>query len=213
MNIFERNPVESIKDIVFDSTAVRHRIESIAYVKKPNPTLFYGAAGVGKTSLCNVIAEELVGPGHKPDIKTINVPLFSSKAALCDQILSHNGFGIVSGIGKSIIILEELDGADLKAQLALKVLVEEQAKHKLFFATTNDLSLIIQPIRSRFDKILIKQADARHWLRRAQSILRNEGVNVPDKNCLKLLQDFGQGADGREIMHLLDRFAQHVLAP
>lgn len=212
MDIFERNPVMTIDDVVFEAATLRLAVEKLMEPRGAKRTLFYGEAGTGKTTLCNIIAEHLVGEGHVPDIKIINVSRHCSKSALCDEIEQFRGFGALNSLGKAVVILEELDGAEPRAQLALKVLLEEQSEHKLFLATTNSLDGIIEPVRDRFKKVHIARPQPTKWITRAQSILQNEGVKITDEVCLQLLEDHAAGASGRAIMNLLDDFAQRVKA-
>lgn len=210
MNIFDRNPLMTHNDVVYESPELKQRVANLFGPVEPRPTLFWGKAGTGKTTLCNLLAAHLVGPGHASNIKMINVPLYPTKAALCDQIMNFRGFGKFNKLGKAIVVLEELDGAEPKAQLALKVLLEDQSEHQFFLATTNSLSNINEHLADRFTKLHMKRSEPIQWIRRAQSVLQNEGVQITDEICLKLLEGHAHGESGRVVMGLLDEYAQLV---
>lgn len=212
MDIFERNPVMTIDDVAFENTNVQRHFVGLTKLSGAKRTLFWGEPGTGKTTLCDIMARQLVGDGYASDFKSINVSRHRTMAAICDEIESFSGFGALNPLGKAVVVLEELDGAEPKAQLALKVLIEEQAKDKLFLATTNNLTQIDEALRDRFTKMHIARPQPSQWISRAQSVLQNEGVKITDDVCLQLLEDHAPGASGRAIMNLLDDFAQRVKA-
>ena len=213
MGIIERNPIVSFSDIVTENTQVERRIRRLMTKGGAMPTLFYGGAGTGKSSLCQVIANELVGKGYEPDVEVINVSEFPTRAALCKKIRGIGGFALSNNLGKTVVILEELDGAGKPSQNALKAVMDKESVDKLFLATTNNLPDIIVPIRSRFLRIKINQSPPNRWLSRALAVLRNEGVVISKQDCLKLLKAHAKGEDGREIMRELDDYAHSYNTP
>jgi len=206
MNIMEKHPIKSLNDIVFADANLKTRLQHVLATKQANPMLLYGEAGTGKSSICKVMAEGLVGLDHLPSINVINVSRISTRAKLIAEIEATTGFGVLNDFGKSIAVLEELDGATADTQKALKLTLEELAPNIHFFATTNCVSGIITPVRDRFEEIHVAPPNARLWLDRAQHVLRAEGIELTDDTCEELLVNHASNLTGRKMMYFLDNF-------
>ena len=209
MGIMNRNPILTLSDIVTENDETLNEIRRLMTVKGTEAALFYGGAGTGKSSLCKVIANELVGKGYEPDVEVINVSRHATRARLCDKIDGIGGFSSSNKLGKTVVILEELDGADRSTQNALKAVMDYPCLDKLFLATTNNLTDIIDPIRERFLEIPINQSTPDRWVSRALAVLKNEGVVINKKACQDFLDAHARNNSGRRIMRQLDKYAQN----
>lgn len=207
MTIFLRNTPKDFSELVFADTHVAQWLTRNMSVQSPPNVLLYGPAGTGKSATCRVIAHNLLGPDYCDDLKIINVSRITTKAALCDKIDNYNGFSLFSPLGKRIILLEELDGADVSAQLALKVVIEENEEHTLFLATTNALVGIIAPLTNRFKRLHFAIPTPEQWVGRVRTILRNEGIEMSEEGIYDLLTSQCDSTNARDVLRLLQDFA------
>lgn len=207
MDIFDRNPVEKLEDVVFSDHATQQTVMAKATINTASNMLFYGPEGTGKTTLCHLIGKQLVGKGYETDVFSINVSGCSSKSALCAAIVNKCGFGPMNHLGKIVIILEELDGANTRVQKALKDIFTKLNSSVLFLATTNDIQDIINPIVDRFLSVEIDVSPPNMWRERAVQVLLNEGVKLSLDQAEQLLIIEANGLSGRQIMHKLEAFA------
>lgn len=211
MDIFDRNPVQHLNEVVFADIYTKQLVLGKANPQNADNMLFYGPAGTGKSTLCRLIGRHLVGDGYGPDVFTINVSLHSSKTALCNAITTKTGFGGLNNLGKIVIILEELDGADKNAQKALKEVISQLSPNVLFLAASNNIEDIIEPVVDRFIPIKIDTAPPNMWCARAVQVLHNEGVEMLPEKVEVLLKSKANNISGRKIMRELDAFAQKVI--
>lgn len=139
----------------FRPTTVKHIILP-AKVKKfvnnivtsgvlPNLILYYPKPGNGKTSLARAICNDL----GLQTVLHINASLSANIDLLRTDITD---FASVWSIDRKVkvVILEEMENATLAFQNALKDFSETYSEGCRFIMTTNNISKIIEPLRSRF---------------------------------------------------------------
>jgi replication factor C small subunit len=120
-------------------------LEKLIKKKDTGHLIFQGEAGNGKTATAKAIIK-LLAP-------TNNIQINGSKDNSVDFIkdMSVKGMGasLFGEEGKRIIFIDEADGLTEKAQMLLRVPMEEQAHLCNIIMCFNDASKIIKPIKSR----------------------------------------------------------------
>jgi DNA polymerase III delta prime subunit len=163
--------------------------------------LLSGSAGVGKSSVCNLLIKEIdcdfkyINASNESGIDTVRTTII--------QFCSSVGFAPLK-----ILFLDEFGTFSVLAQSALKAAIEQYAKHTRFFFTTNTIEQVIEPIRSRCQEYNVSPPSKEEVYDRCKHILKVEKVEYdelelvhtidfayPDiRKCIQLLQQ--QTIDG-----------------
>jgi len=210
MTFEKRNRPKTLADLVFADPAVEQAILDRSQPDTVDNLLLWGPGGTGKSATCQVLAETLVGPNYLSDINTINVSRYSSKTALCEAIEKKGGFATFNGLGRIVFILEELDGADLAAQNALKGVMDDYTTAALFLATTNNIGGVIVPIRTRFLELQMGHPSPERWAARGTAILSDEGVKSTVQMTAHMLRMKAPTGIARDVIRVLHDFAERV---
>ena len=124
---------------------IQSKLEKLIKKKDTGHLIFQGEAGNGKTATAKAIIK-LLAP-------TNNIQINGSKDNSVDYIkdMSVKGMGVslYGDEGKRIIFIDEADGLTEKAQMLLRVPMEEQSHLCNIIMCFNDASKIIKPIKSR----------------------------------------------------------------
>src|SRR5690554_6498157 len=213
MTFEDRNRPKSLSDLVFKDPTVQQAVYRCAQLDLSRNMLFYGPGGSGKSAACRMLAMSLTG-GDPACIYTINVSFHSAKGALSNAITKQSLANTWNPLGRGVIILEELDGADAAAQRALKGIMDDQAKFTLFLATTNELLGVSKPIRDRFEIHHVDRPGPLEWASRAQQILASESQTASLGMVQNLLlQKAPAGTSMRDVMRVLqDQVAATIAA-
>jgi DNA polymerase III delta prime subunit len=155
--------------------------------------LLAGTAGLGKTSTATVLAKELGA-----DFMFINASLDNSIDVVRSKVQQ---FAMTSSFadGKKIVLLDEVDRM-MAGQEALKAMMELTESNCRFIFTTNNISKIIDPLKSRTRMIDFSFSESDNqevilqYFKRCQFILTNEKIEF-DKKVLaefikKIFPDF-----------------------
>lgn len=140
----EKYRPKTLDDMVLDKS-IKHLIKTCIEQKTLFNLLFAGKQGIGKSSLADVIINELkcdnnslyINCGYERGIDDIKYRLKD----FCDSP------GIEDGI--KLVILDEVDCLTHVALNSLKSLLEENLDDTRFVLTCNHLNKIIEPIQSR----------------------------------------------------------------
>jgi len=154
----------------------------------PMHLIFYGEAGIGKTSTAIALAEQLA----KHSYNIINASKDNS-----DNYINNFVAKLMSGIslygGKRIIILDESDRLTENAQTSLRRPLEEFGHLCSVIFTYNYNNNIIQPLKSRcfeFD-FNIKQDEKDEFYkilkRRLRTIIKKEKINISTKELNEII--------------------------
>ena len=200
----EKYRPKTVKDLILPES-VKIYFEKIVSEKEIPNILLAGRAGLGKTSIamamCNVLeADKLyINASIENSIDTVRykVQQFAMTSSFSD--------------GKKIVILDELDRMQA-GQDALKALIEQTESNCRFIIITNNLSKIIEPIKSRTHYIDFNwpKKDQKelmvNYFKRICWILDEEKINYNKKVLAEYVQKMYP--DFRKTLNELQKFVQ-----
>jgi len=139
--------------------------------------LFYGPAGVGKTTLAKVIINELKAP---------YIEINSSDERGIDVIRNRvKDFAKTTSVNAKIkiVLLDEADGLTADSQDALRRIMEKYSNITRFILTCNNIAKIIPPLKSRCKGGMFefKPIEKEAVKKRVMEILGKEGVTITDE--------------------------------
>ena len=162
---------KSLDDMVLTEELKNH-LKNLLKSKSKFCALFAGSAGIGKSTLANIIAKEL-------DASVLFIPCGIEGNVATAQGKIKNFCESLSMEGKQkIVILDELDSAsgtqDNSMQKVLRNIISE-SQDTMFIGTCNYVEKVIDPIRSRLGVINLKFS-ARDLFSRLQFILKRKNI-------------------------------------
>jgi len=201
----ERYRPQTIKDCIL-TKSLESTFQEMVKKQETQNLLFYGTAGVGKTTVAKALCSEtgsdwiMINCSEDGNIDTLRTKIrqFASTVSLTEA--------------KKVVILDEFDYSNANSiQPALRGAIEEFANNCRFILTCNYKSKIIEPIHSRCTGVDFaiprteKPEVAKRLLRRLEFILKSEQVQY-DKAILSqlVLKHF---PDFRRIINELQRYS------
>jgi len=171
----EKYRPKTLDEIILDNKT-REFVKNCLQKKTIPHLLLYGKQGMGKTSLAKIIVKEL-----GCDYLYINASDTRGIDTVRDEI--KNFLQLMPSNGSiQIVILDEFDGFTADAMRALRNMLEEYSETNRFIFTCNDISRVIEPIRSRVQEINVYNPPIKNCLERCINILKNEKIEINDKN-------------------------------
>lgn len=110
--------------------------------------LFYGNAGVGKTTLALVIVRSLFGEDWKSNFLELNASDERGIGTIREKVKEFAKVKPLNA-GFKVIFLDEADHLTQDAQASLRRIMEVYAKTTRFILSCNYLAKIIEPVKSR----------------------------------------------------------------
>lgn len=170
---------QNLDSIVGNQDTIKILKEYIEKKNVPN-LLFYGKAGIGKTSTILALCRELYGDSFKDNVLELNAS-------------NDRGINIVRNIIKSIartsvnngnvsfkmIILDEADFMTKEAMFALRMIMELYSSVSRFCLICNYVHKIIDPIVSRCAKFHFKNLSNLDMQNKLKFISDAENLNTP----------------------------------
>ncbi len=168
--------------------------------------LLSGTAGLGKSSLCYALANEL-----DCDLLFINASLETGIDVLRSKVTQ---FASTSSFrdGKKLVVLDEFDRISAAGMDATKGIVELTESNCRFIFTTNNISKIIDPIKSRTQLIDFSFVQSQQkeiilqYFKRCQFILDTEKIKYDKKVLAEFVQKLYP--DFRKITNELQKAAK-----
>jgi replication factor C small subunit len=170
----------------FEDLILGDKDKILSYLKTPETLpsfIFYSPSpGTGKTTTAKLIAESInsdflkLNASDERGIDTIR-----DKIKMFCTTLSTNGI-------KRCIFLDEAEGLTKPAQDSLKSIIEEYSGNCFFIFTTNDISRIIEPIRSRCVLIHFERPNKEDILARVLHIVGQEGIEAHPDEIEKVIE-------------------------
>ena len=178
----EKYRPKHINDYVFPSGNIKDKINKIIETKNiDSHLLFYGGPGCGKSSLINVILNEL-------GIEDYIVINGSDKTGVDDtrRVIEYASVPSVTSDYK-VVVFEEFERLSQQAQDSLKYVLEKFSGWCRFIFTTNNVNKVTQPIISRCQVFAFNHLDMESFVNKVINILRNENVKFIDEDVVNYI--------------------------
>lgn len=196
-----------INDVVFNNAYYAQQMKLIFQGFRTRHLFLSGTNGNGKTTLANLIANELTA--HCPYL-LLNDPIETvmSQADLFTYFMlvrnAASMFGARSN-DRIVIVLNELDKYTGSLD-KLWTVMDRMKNDLLVIITTNNPMKFENAIRSRCEKFNFTRIKPDEFLGRAQYILQQENLILPDADVLHYLKTMTvTTSDVRDYMSVLDQ--------
>jgi replication factor C small subunit len=201
----EKYRPQTLADMILPKKETEYFAQIVSSGEIPN-MLFGGSAGRGKTSVAVSLLND-VGA----DRLFINASLQNNMDTLRYTI---NSYAMTSSMTDSqkVVFLDEADRLKPEVQDGLKGLIEQTQANCRFIFTTNNISKIIEPIKSRcqFVDFNFSQSDTQElmitYFKRMCWILENEGVEFEKKALAEFVKL--KYPDFRKILNELQKYVK-----
>lgn len=196
---------KSIEEFVFANDKVKQKVEHYVRGGAVRPVILYGTHGTGKSLLSNLIPKAI--DGDDVQVNQIYAEELNSNKEVRSQFVRSSHFdSLFQPVGQSrnYNIIDEANDV-IKAKGALRESLDAMNGRDLTIFTTNAYGNLDLGIRSRCEAIEVPPLPAERFLSRAQEILCNEGVMLPDDVVLRVLESVYEAhKDNREYYKALD---------
>lgn len=197
----EKYRPKTVNDYVWKDEFTKQKIMEYLNEGTLPHLLFAGKPGTGKTSITNVILNELKIP--KGDILWIYASRESNIESIRSRIGNFVNTWALGPSGIKYVVLDELDSVSIAAQKMLRTDMERYISSVRFIATCNYIDRIEPALRSRFTEFVFKAISLNEFTVKAAEILLNEGIPCD----LETLQTFISASypDMRKCINLLSQ--------
>ena len=201
-NLFvEKYRPRKLEDIVL-TPEERLYFESLKSKEEIPNLLFAGNPGTGKTTLSKIIANDILDCQYL----YINASDENGIDTIRSKVIGFASTKSIDGRLK-LVLFDECDALTLDSQKALRNVIEEYSENTRFIFTCNYLFKIIPALQSRC-QIFNLTPPLDGVLNRVVSILKNEGITVPDTEKQKLVELVRSGyPDLRRIINDIQKFS------
>jgi len=175
-----------VEDYVFNDTKQEEDVRGwISSKIIPGNLLLYGPAGCGKTSLAELLINNLIE-------KDTNIKIIKSRSVSeIDTLYTWLQRKSAKPDIKKIIYIEEFDRLSITAMNQLKdTLLEKFQEYASFIVCTNYINKIPHPILTRFTyKYELKSLNMEGTLSRVSKILNNENISFNLEDLSKFIEE------------------------
>lgn len=201
MGVANKYAPQSLDDVIYSSKALEARIKAYRRGIIDGHMILQGPNGTGKSTIARLLPHDIVNGSATIEDKDYD-DLLNQKdlKGYLKNLCSMNRLSVQN---KVFLVFEEFDNAKVnldKLWTAMDVCSNEMQ----VIISTNHPMKIHKSIRSRCDNIFVDKLTAAQVLPRAQFILQNEGLNLPDEYVLAYLQTADWRGDLRQYMRMLD---------
>lgn len=194
----EKYRPKTLKDVIGQTNIKKSCANYIKKGKFPH-LIFSGPAGVGKTSIAKIMANEVSGVGNTmvlnaSDENNIKV----MRTTVKDWVLSY---GEYIDILKTLI-LDEGDNITVQAQQAIRVTLEDYSDFFRMILTCNYPKKIIDPIKSRCTEFKFSKIPSKFIIRRLWEINKEEHVELTQTQIRRIV--FVYSGDMRKCLNIMN---------
>jgi len=196
--LFEKFRPQTFNEIIGNEDIIREIKSTVESGSIPH-YLFYGRAGIGKTTVAHVIKNRLTEMGVLNDFHEINasdergIDTVRSKIKMLAKIGGSDGF--------KIIFLDEADSMLEDSQEALRTIMEKYSSNCKFIISCNRIFKIIEPIQSRCVVYAFKPIEKEAGINQLKMINDKENGDI-DNDYLEAIFD-KSGGDMRKCINIL----------
>lgn len=196
---------KTIDEFVFANDKLKQKVERYVRGGALRPIILHGTHGTGKSVLGELIPNAV--EGKKVQINKVHAEDLNNNKEVRSQFVRSSHFDSLfepEGQSRNYNVIDEANES-FKAKGALRESLDAMNGRDLTIFTTNEFGKLDSGLRSRCEAIEVPPVPAERFHSRAQEILRNEGVDLPDDIVLKVLESvYESHKDNREYYKALD---------
>jgi replication-associated recombination protein RarA len=205
---------KTLDEVVLGSITLKNKIAEYINGRDLKPLILHGGVGTGKTTIANLLPDAI--EGKKAEVTRLKAVEFNSindvMQAFGDQTMFYQVFTI-NDQKRNYIISNEINFTP-KAAIAFRDVIDDMIGHTQFIFTTNYIDQVDIALRDRSSCLAVPPVTAKDWLSRAQWILQQEGIALPDDQLLKVLSAQLQiSSSNRKLLERLEDFVRSVRNP
>lgn len=174
---------KQLKDYVWQDEQTKSLVDAWIQVGASDNVLLYGPAGVGKTTLAQVLLKEL--NITRSDTLWMNASREGNIEEMRTKVHSFISTGGWNGM--KYVVLDEADGLTLRAQEALRADMEEYSNSVRWILTANHENKLSEALRDRCTKIAIQKPDRDSYELKMCQILKHHGISIESDESLLAL--------------------------
>ncbi len=202
MKTIEKYAPIDLSEVIYGNTNSKYVIQAIGTAQLASNVILYGPNGTGKTSTANLLIQAIGGEDAMVENKD-----FSDVLAMPDikeYLQRCVGMARLTPSRKYFIVWNEFDNAKANPH-ALWTALDDLGADVMLILTTNNFIKIHKSLRSRCQAVEMPALTAQDVLPRAQWILQQEGLILPNAQLLSYLTPQQVNGDLRKYFGELDK--------
>ena len=196
----EKYRPQGLEDVISHDAIITTITRLIEAGRLPH-LLFYGPAGVGKTSTIMACAQKMYGPSYRSMILELNASDDRGIGIVREEIKTFASTRKIFSSGVKLVILDEADSLTKDAQAALRRIVEKYTRTTRFCLICNYVNKIIPALQSRCTRFRFSPLRDEQILPRLRQIVAAEGVSATPEGVAAVVRL--SGGDMRKCLNIL----------